>query len=154
MSESVEKTPNIALKTTLWIADDLTSEKTQIGWIDGEEGLPALEEAPEQITKKVLDQDTEIAVPGIKKSSQIEVPVIYTERQHKALKEKERRDLYIFEKYPEETAETNGKPLVKYFKGSYVIIDDAKKAEDFIMDKMVIYRTGAVQENAGFPTAE
>lgn len=151
-TETQEVMPNVGLLTTLWTATSLTGEKTQIAWIDGDEGLPALEEAPEAITKKVLDMETEISRPGTKSIPSVEVPILYTHTQHKKLKANEKKNLYFFEKYPTETAADGTNPLVKYFTGSYVIIDDGKTAGDFIMDKMVIYRNSEIKESDGFPT--
>jgi hypothetical protein len=151
MAEKEEIMPNIGLLTTLWISETLYGEKTQVSWIDGEDGIPALEGEPEQITKTVLDMDTQISRPGAKSIDTVSVPILYTHTQHKTLKAKERKDLYFFEKYPTETAEDGENPLVKYFRGSYVLIDDAKTAGDFIRDNMVLYRTSEITESDGFP---
>lgn len=153
MDEKEEVMPNIGLKTTLWLATDLKSEKSQVGWIDGEDGIPALEEAPEPIKKKILDLDYEVTSPGVKTTSQVTVPVLYTEKQHKILKAMEGKKLYAFLKYPDETAEETGKPLVKYFTCMIKVIDDTKTVENYLRDNLVLYRSGEVLESYGFPTA-
>jgi len=81
---------------------------------------------------------------------------------------KKKRDEYFFEypdfnnvkeivydsvnKYPDNTAETVGKPLVKMFQGSLVVIGDTIAVDEFLKDKVTLYRTSKVEESDGFPT--
>lgn len=147
--EEKELMPDISTLTTLWYSETKTGEKTQICYT---EEIPALEEAPEQNTGSAVDIDYEFARPGKVKAGSVEVPVYYTHTQHKRLKEIERKDLYFFLKYPENTAETTGKPLVKMFQGSLVVIGDTISVDEFLKDKVTIYRTSKVTESDGFPT--
>lgn len=143
------KKPDLATLSTLWYADSLTGEKTQISLC---ESIPALEEAPEQITGSAVDIDYEFSRPGKVKAGTIEVPVYYTHAQHKRLKAIEKQDKYFFVKYPDNTAETSGKPLVKAFQGSLTVIGDELTDDDWIKDTVTIYRTSKVTESDGFPT--
>ncbi len=144
------KMPDLATLSTLWYADSLTGEKTQIAFC---EKIPALEEAPEQITGSAVDIDYEFSRPGKVKAGTIEVPVYYTHTQHKRLKTIEKVNKYFFVKYPDNTAETEGKPLVKTFQGSLTVVGDDLVDDDWIKDTVTIYRTTKVTESDGFPTA-
>lgn len=144
-----EKMPDLATLSTLWYADTLKGEKTQISLC---ESIPALEEAPEQKTGSAVDIDYEFSRPGKIKAGTIEIPVFYTHTQHKRLKAIEKQNKYFFVKYPDNTAETNGSPLVKTFQGSLVVVGDDLADDDWIKDKVTIYRTSKVTESDGFPT--
>lgn len=148
--EEKELMPDISTLSKLWYAESKTGEKVQIAYT---EEIPALEEAPEQITGSAVDIDYEFARPGKVKAGSVEVPVYYTHTQHKRLKAVERKDLYFFLEYPENTAETAGKPLVKMFQGSLVVIGDTIAVDEFLKDKVTLYRTSRVTESDGFPTA-
>ncbi len=148
--EEKELMPDISTLSKLWYAESKTGEKTQIAYT---EEIPALEEAPEQITGSSVDIDYEFTRPGKVKAGTVEVPVYYTHTQHKRLKAIERKDLYFFVEYPENTAETAGKPLVKMFQGSLVVIGDTIAIDEFLKDKVTLYRTSRVMESDGFPSA-
>lgn len=151
MDEEKEKMPDLSTLSTLWTSDSLYGEKTQISLCDE---IPALEEAPEQITGSAVDIDYEFSKPGKTKAGQIEVPVYYTETQHKRLKQMEKKDKYFFVKYPENTAEEEGKPLVKHFQGCLVTVGDGLSQDEWIKDKITIYRATKVEETYGFPTQD
>lgn len=143
-----ELMPDVSTLSTVWYADTLYGEKTQICLT---EEIPALEEAPEQITGTAVDIDYEFSRPGKTKAGTVEIPVFYTETQHKRLKEIEKKDKYFFVKYPNSTAETEGKPLVKVFRGTLTVVGDTLSADEWIKDKITLYRTTKVEEYYGFP---
>ena len=58
---------------------------------------------------------------------------------------------YFFVKYPDNTAEDGEESLVKYFKGSLVVVGAELPDEDWIKDTVTIYRTSRVEESDGFP---
>ncbi len=147
--EGKEMMPDISTLSRLWYSESKTGEKIQIAYT---EEIPALEEAPEQITGSAVDIDYEFTRPGKVKAGTVEVPVYYTHTQHKRLKAIERKDLYFFVEYPENTAEVTGKPLVKMFQGSLVVIGDTIAVDEFLKDKVTLYRTSRVTESDGFPT--
>lgn len=140
--------PDISTLTRVWYSETLEGERTQIAYT---EEIPALEEAPEQITATVLDLDYEIARPGVKKAGTIELPILYTHTQHKALRNLKGKDLYFYFELPENTAETAGKPLVRYCKGNCIVTMDTITAGEFLKDKLTIYKLGDVEESDGFP---
>ena len=112
-----------------------------------------MEQAPDAITATVLDLDYELAQPGIRKAETIEIPILYTHTQHKRLRELDKdKEYFWFFELPESTAQTKGKPLVRYFTGKIRITLDTITPEEFIKDKMSLYKTSAVEENEGFPT--
>ena len=146
------ETPDVTTLTKVWYSETLNGEKTQVSFT---EEIPELEEAPEAITATVLDLDYELSQPGIRKASQIEIPVLYTHTQHKRLRALDKdKEYYWFFELPEATAEAEGKALVRYLTGKMRLSMDTIAPEDFIKDKLIIYKTSAVEESEGFPTAE
>ena len=88
------------------------------------------------------------------KAETIEIPILYTHTQHKRLRELDKdKEYFWFFELPESTAQTKGKPLVRYFTGKIRITLDTITPEEFIKDKMSLYKTSAIEENEGFPTA-
>ena len=141
--------PGLSTLSKLHFSETKTGERKQICLT---EELPPLEEAPEQITGSAVDIDYEFSRPGKVKAGTIEVPIFYTHKQHKWLKEIERKDGYFFEQYPENTAPAGENPLIKMFQGSLVVIGDTIAIDEWIKDKVNIYRTSAVEEMYEFPT--
>lgn len=144
------ETPDVSTLAKVYYSETKTGERTQVAFT---EEIPALEEAPEQITATVLDLDYEIARPGIKKAGTIEIPILFTHTQHKALRSLAGKNLYWFFELPSNTAETEGKPLVRILQGNCVITMDTITAGEFLKDKLTIYKTSDVEEVDGLPTA-
>lgn len=148
----MEGTPDISTLTKVWYSETKTGEKTQVSFT---EEIPELESAPDAITATVLDLDYELSQPGIRKAETIEIPVLYTHTQHKRLKALDKnKEYYWWFELPEATAETEGKPLVRYFTGKARITMDTITPEEFIKDKLTLYKTSSVEESDGFPTEE
>lgn len=147
----MEEMPNISTLSKLYYAETKTGERTQICLT---EEIPAIEEAPEQITGSAVDINYEFSRPGKMKAGTIEIPVFYTHTQHKRLKAMERKDVYFFVEYPESTVPEKGTegPLIKMFQGSLVVIGDALTDGEWTKDKVTIYRTSTVTEMYAFPT--
>lgn len=141
--------PDLSTLSKLYYADSDTEERTQIGFT---EEIPALEEAPEQITGSAVDKDYEFSRPGVTKAGTIEVPVYYTHTQHKRLKGIERQDKVFFVEYPKNTAPDGEKPLIKKFRGSLVVVGDTLSSDEWIKDTVTIYRTTKVEELYDYPT--
>lgn len=141
--------PDLSTLSKLFYADTDTGERTQIAFT---EEIPALEEAPEQVTGTSVDIDYEFSRPGKVKAGTIEVPVFYTHTQHKRLKEIERKDKVFFVEYPASTAPSGEKPLIKKFSGSLVVVGDTLSNEEWIKDTVTIYRTTKVEEIYDYPT--
>lgn len=143
------ETPDVSTLTKVSYSETKTGSRTPICYT---EEIPPLEEAPEQITASVLDLDYEIARPGIKKAGTIEMPILFTHTQHKKLRELKDKELYFFFELPARTAETDGKPLVRYLQGTSVLTMDTISAGEFLKDKLTIYKSSDVEESDGFPT--
>lgn len=144
----INELPDLSTLSTLYYSETKDGEKTQICLA---EEIPALEEAAEQITGSAVDIDYEFSRPGKIKAGTIEIPVYYTHTQHKRLKAIERKELYFFRKYPDSTAPNGEKPLVQMFRGSLVVIGDTLTDNEWIKDKITIYRSTAVEEMYGLP---
>lgn len=142
-------TPDVSTLTKLYYSATLTGNKTQVAYT---KEIPELEEAPEQITETVLDLDYEIAQPGIKKASTIEIPILFTHTQHKALRALKNKQLYWFFQLPENTAEIAGKPLTRYLQGKSILTMNTISVGEFLQDKLTIYKSSDVEESDGFPT--
>jgi hypothetical protein len=143
--------PDVSTLTKVWYSETKVGERTQVSFTSE---IPQLEQAPDAITATVLDLDYELAQPGIRKAETIEIPILYTHTQHKRLRELDKdKEYFWFFELPESTAQTKGKPLVRYFTGKIRITLDTITPEEFIKDKMSLYKTSAVEENEGFPTA-
>ena len=140
--------PDLSTLSKLFYADNDTGERTQIAFT---EEIPALEEAPEQITGSSVDIDYEFSRPGKIKAGTIEVPVFYTHTQHKRLKEIERKDKVFFVEYPENTAPSGEQALIKKFTGSLVVVGDTLSDDEWIKDIVTIYRTSKVEEIYEYP---
>lgn len=144
------ETPDVSTLTRVWYSETLTGERTQVSFT---EEIPELESVPDAITASVLDLDYELSQPGIRKAENIELPVLYTHTQHKRLRALDKDKIYYwFFELPEATAETNGKPLVRYFQGKARLLMDAISPEEYIKDKLVLFKTSDVEESDGFPT--
>ena len=141
--------PDLSTLSKLFYADSDTGERTQIAFT---EEIPALEEAPEQITGTSVDIDYEFSRPGKVKAGTIEVPVFYTHTQHKRLKEIERQDKVFFVEYPENTAPSGEQALIKKFTGSLVVVGDTLSNDEWIKDTVTLYRTSKVEEIYAYPT--
>ncbi len=145
------ETPDISTLAKVYYSETKTGERTQVAFT---EEIPALEEAPEQITATVLDLDYEIARPGIKKAGTVEIPILFTHTQHKTLRALKGKALYWFFEMPSNTAATEGKPLVRILQGNCVLTTDAITAGEFLKDKLTIYKTSDVEETDGFPVVQ
>ncbi len=146
------ETPDVSILTKIYYAETLEGEKTQLSFT---EEIPPLEEAPEQITATVLDLDYEIARPGVKKAGTIEIPILFTHTQHKSLKALQKnKEYYWFFVAPENTAQTEGKPLVRWCKGTCFLTMDTITAGEFMKDKLTIYKTSDITEIDGLPTLQ
>lgn len=144
-------TPDVTTLTKVWYSTTLTGERTQVSFT---EEIPELEQAPDAITATVLDLDYELSQPGIRKAESIEIPVLYTHTQHQRLAALNRdTEYHWFFELPEATAETSGQPLVRHLTGKLRLSMDTISPEDFIKDKLTIYKTSAVTETEGFPSA-
>lgn len=144
----INELPDLSTLSALYYSESKEGEKIQICLT---EEIPGLEEAPEQVTGSAVDINYEFSRPGKVKAGTIEVPVYYTHTQHKRLKGIERKDLYFFRKYPDSTAPEGEEPLVQMFKGSLVVVGDTLTDNEWIKDKITLYRTTAVEEMYGLP---
>lgn len=143
-----DEMPDISKWAKVFYSETLTGEKTQVAFV---EEIPQLEEAPEQVTGTCLDLDYEFAQPGIKKATQIELPIYYTHTQHKKLRNLMKKDLYWFFQNPAHTTDTV--PIVRYLQGKMHVTMDTVTVGEFLKDKMTIYKSSDLEESDGFPTA-
>lgn len=145
------ETPDVSTLTKVFYAETKAGERTQVMFT---KEIPTLDEAPESITEQVLDLEYELSQPGIRKAGNVELPVLYTHKQHKELRGLDKnKEYHWFFQLPEATAETAGKPLVRHVTGKARLTMDTITVGEFIKDKLTIYKTSDVTETDGFPTA-
>ncbi|MBO5004342.1 MAG: hypothetical protein J6D03_03650, partial [Clostridia bacterium] len=79
---------------------------------------------------------------------------LYTEAQWDELRAVEEldKDVYIFLKLPDETAVSDGKPLVFYFTAGIALGMDAIEIDNMLQSKVKLYRSSEIKESKGFPT--
>lgn len=143
--------PQVSTLSTLWVADSLTGEKTQVAYV---QEIPALKSAKEAITYNALDLSEEQQAKGSRKAETLTIPILFTETQHDSLKAKAdaNKDSYWFIKLPDSTAEATGKPLVFYFTADCDLGMDTIAIDDMLKENLTLYRSSEVQESKGFPT--
>lgn len=146
-------TPKVSTLSTLWVAETLTGERTQVAYV---QEIPALKSAKEAITYNALDLEEEQQAKGNRKAETLTIPILFTEEQHDTLTTKAESDkeYYWFIKLPEATAQQTGKPLVFYFTGACDIGIDTIAIDDMLKENLTIYRSSKVLESKGFPIAE
>ena len=144
-------TPKVSTLSTLWVAETLTGERTQIAYV---QEIPPLKSAKEAITYNALDLEEEQQAKGNRKAEALTIPLLFTESQHDKLVEKSESnaEYYWFIKLPEETASTSGKPLVFSFTGACDVGMDTIAIDDLLKENLTIYRSSKVTETKGFPT--
>lgn len=142
--------PKTTILTELYFAETLLGERTQVRNV---QEIPPIIEAAEAITYDALDYEAERQEQAGSTSSAITIPILYQETEHDVLKSMSdsKETYHWFVKYPNETAVTPGKPLVKHFTGSMNLVGDTMSIRSMIMDTLTIYRNSDVTEYKGFP---
>lgn len=144
--------PRTTMMTKLYHAETRTGERSQIAFV---QSIPEFLTAPEPITWSALDIDDERQAVGRKKAENLEIELIFTEEQYDELKalETANSNEYWFIQLPEETANTNGKPLTWNFQATVHAGLAELALDDMIKAKITLYRNTAIEESKGFPTA-
>lgn len=145
--------PKVSTLSTLWVAETLTGDKTQVAYV---QEIPPLKSAKEAITYNALDLEEEQQAKGSRKAETLTIPILFTESQHDTLKTKSdsNKEYFWFIKLPESTASTATKPIVFSFTGACDLGLDTIAIDDMLKENLTIYRSSAVDETKGFPTAE
>lgn len=145
-------TPKVSTLSTLWYAETLTGERTQVAYV---QEIPPLKTAKEAITYNALDLEEEQQAKGSRKAETLTIPLLFTETQHDTLKALADSDeeYYWFVKMPDATASTVNKPLVFNFTGACDLSGDTIAIDDMLKENLTIYRSSKVNETKGFPTA-
>ncbi len=144
-------TPKTSTLSTLWVAETLTGERTQVAFV---QEIPPLKSAKEAITYNALDLEEEQQAKGNRKAETLTIPLLFTEEQHDMLIEKSdsNEEFYWFVKLPDETAKESGNPIVFNFTGACDIGLDTIAIDDMLKENLTIYKSSKVSETKGFPT--
>ena len=145
-------TPKTSTLSTLWVAETLTGERTQVAFV---QEIPPLKSAKEAITYNALDLEEEQQAKGNRKAETLTIPLLFTETQHDMLiqKAESNKEFYWFIKLPDDTAKTEGSPIVFNFTGACDIGLDTIAIDDMLKENLTIYKSSKVSETKGFPTA-
>jgi hypothetical protein len=144
--------PRTTMMTKLFHASERAGERKQIAFV---QSIPEFLTAPEPITWSALDIDDERQAVGRKKAENLEIELIFTEAQYDELKALQTANAneYWFIQLPEETAETEGKPLTWNFQATVHVGLTELALDDMIKAKITLYRNTEIEESKGFPTA-
>lgn len=144
--------PKTSTLTKVYFAETKNGERTQLAYV---QSIPEFLTAPEPITYSALDIDDERQTEGRKKAESMEIEFLYTEAQYDKLKDIEttKTNGYWFIQLPEATAVENGKPLTWNFTGTCFVGMSEIAIDDMLKSKVTIYRSSAIEETKGFPTA-
>lgn len=146
-------TPKTSLLTKLYYADSKTTgTRSQVIYV---QEIPVLEEPAEAVTYNALDLDGERQEKTFKPIPVVTIPILFTEAQHDELKAiaDANTEKYWFVRYPDSTATTTGKPLVKTFVGTCDLSGDAITMGDMIQENLTLYRSSDITESKDFPSA-
>lgn len=145
--------PKSSTLTKLYYSDaKVSGTRSQVIYV---QEIPALKEAAEAIAYNALDFASERMEKGTKTATAVTIPVLYSETQHTALKAIADSSAvkHWFVKYPDTTAVTTGKPLVKHFTASIDIEGDSIAIGEMIQDNITLYINSDVDESLDFPSA-
>ena len=144
-------TPKTSTLSTLWVAETLTGERTQVAFV---QEIPPLKSAKEAITYNALDLEEEQQAKGNRKAETLTIPLLFTEEQHDMLiqKAESNKEFHWFIKLPDDTAKTEGNPIVFNFTGACDIGLDTIAIDDMLKENLTIYKSSKVSETKGFPT--
>lgn len=144
-------TPNSTMLSKLYYSETKEGEKKQVAWV---QEIPEFDPAPEGIEFSALDTDYTGQVPGRRSADAIAIPVLFTEQQHDTLKALDKtKDYYWFILLPEETATAQSKPLCFYFQAKMRLGMNALAVDEMLQETLTLYKSTAVEENKGLPTA-
>lgn len=148
-------TPKTGTLTKIYYSESATPSEEELTHVMYTEEIPELEEAPEAISYQTVDMDEEYSEQGAKKATQPAIPILYTRSQHKSLKTlaDSKKIVYWFVRYPQTTCGTGEQPLVKRFEASCALTGQAITSGDMIKDTLTLYRSSAIEEFDGLPTA-
>ncbi|HEX3018615.1 MAG TPA: hypothetical protein VHP31_12295 [Caproicibacter sp.] len=147
--------PKTSVGTELWYSTkkvpSVAADLIQIMLV---QEIPELEDAPDPVTYSCLESSHEGTAQGISKAKSIEVPILYSEKQHDPLKvlSDAQTEVYFWVKLPETTAATTGKPLTFAFSGTIHIGNDKISNNGILQEKMTIYRDPTITEQKGLPS--
>lgn len=146
-----ETNPEIAMKASLEYSETLTGEKTKISWV---QNIGQLKKLKDGVTYSALDKDEEYMAKGKVKAEAIDVETLFTHGQHKKIKalSDSDKEYYFFIKYPEVTAEVEGKPIVFSLKASIDYTSNAVEDGELLKDTIRLFKKSKIVETDGYPT--
>lgn len=149
-------TPPVATKfTELWYA---TTEDTGLKQVFGVQSIPTIISAPEDITYRTLESDTEFAVSGVRPFETIEIETLYYKEQYEELKavEKSSSMPFWYVKLPDGTAgsASGAKADVIKWRGSLSVSLSELALDDMIRSTLTIGKSTVPETIEGLPTEQ
>lgn len=145
--------PKVSTLTKLYYSDSkVTVDRDQVIYV---QEIPSLKEPAEGITYNALDFSSERVEKGHKTASVVTIPVLYDETQHVTIKTiaDANTEKHWFVKYPDTTAASTGKPLVRHFTGTCDLEGDTISIGEMLQDNLTLYINSDVDETLDFPSA-
>lgn len=146
-------TPPAATKfTELWYA---TEEDTDLKQVFGVQSIPVIVSAPEDITYRTLESDTEFSVDGVRPFENINIETLYYKEQQDELKALEKSKIipWWYVKLPDITAGTSAgaKPDVIKWRGTLAVALSEIPLDDMIRATLTIGKTTVPEIIDGLP---
>ncbi len=143
-------TPSSSILSKLYYCETKEGEKKQVSWV---QEIPEFDPAPEGIEFSAVDTDYTGQVPGRRSADAIAIPVLFTKEQHEVLKALDtKKDYYWFILLPEDVNPT-GKPPCFYFQAKVRLGMNAIAIDEMLQETLTLYKSTAVEESEGLPTA-
>lgn len=147
-------TPPAASKyTELWYA---ATEDTGLKQVFGVQSIPTIISAPEDITYRTLESDTEFAVPGVRPYETIEIETLYYQEQFDELKTLEESNTipWWYVKLPDITAGSgaSAKPTVIKWRGAVSVALSEIALDDMIRSTITIGKSTVPETIEGLPS--
>lgn len=147
-------TPPAATKfTELWYA---TEEDTDLKQVFGVQSIPTIISAPEDITYRTLESDTEFSVSGVRPYETIEIETLYYKEQYDELKTVENSNAipWWYVKLPDITAGTGAgaKPTVIKWRGTLATALSELALDDMVRSTLTIGKATVPETIDGLPS--
>jgi len=147
------KTPAVSTMTELSYSTTLGGTRTDIGYV---QSIPEMLKTPDSITYSAVDIPDERQAKGRIKAEDMEIEILFTESQWDEIRavQEAGTEVYVHIKLPDNTANTDNKPIVFYFKATMAIGMSSIEIDDMLKSKIKLYRSSEIKESKGFPTAQ
>lgn len=132
-------------------------EDTDLVQVFGNQSIPTVDTAPEDITYRTLESPIEFAVPGVQPFESIEIENMFYKEQFEAIKAvaDTGKEPFWYIKLPDITGGTGAgaKPLCIKWRGAIKITFSEIALDDMIKTMLKVYKSTVPEFIEGLPTA-